>query len=263
MEFNTNHHKNLKYLIWVLTAFLLILTISGIIGIQNKIKQGKYIGQDVMIRNTFTVSDSAEVYTKPDLGMITFSVKTEARTVAKAMAENTEKMNNIISFLKNSGVDQKDLKTTNFDIYPRYEYDRSSSIYPSGERVLAGYDVSQSLEVKIRELDKAGDLIAGTAERGANQVGNLYFVVENEDEFEAQARAEAIKKARAKAEKIAEDLDVDIVGIVNFSENGQAPRYYDYSLSERGIGGGGGGSPEIETGENKIEVFVSITYEIN
>ena len=257
MEFNSEHYKNLKFLVWILIAFLAVLTVSGLVGIQNKIKEGRYIGQDVMIRNTFTVTDSAEVFAKPDLGLITFSVKTEAKTVSKAMPKNTEKMNNIINFLKDSSIEDKDLKTTSFNIYPRYDY---SSI--SSRRTLTGYEITQSLEVKIRNLSKTGDLISGAASRGANQVGNLSFMIDNQDELKEQARTEAIKKAKAKADKIAKDLGVDIVGVVNFNENSQVPQYYDYAYSEKGIGGGSV-SPEIETGENKIEVFVNIIYEIN
>ncbi len=258
MEFNTNQN-NIKYLVWVLTAFLLVLSFSGLIGIQNKIKEGRYIGQDAMIRNTFTVSDSAEVFAKPDLGLITLSVKSEASTVESAMADNTKKMNAVLESLKDMGVEDKDLKTAAFNIYPRYDYAPSS-----GKRTLSGYEITQSVNVKIRDLDKVGDIISEATDKGANQVGNLYFTVDDEEELREQARTEAIKKAREKAEKIADDLGVDIIGIVNFSESGQSPQYYDYSERAYGIGGGGGGlAPSIETGENKIEVYVNITYEIN
>ena len=246
-------------LVVILSIFLLVLTISNIVGIQNKVKQGKYIGQDVESRSTISVAGTGEVYAKPDLALVSFSVVIEAKTVGEAMSQNTEKMNNIISFIKEQGVESKDLKTTSFNIYPRYDYDRSSSIYPSGKRVLVGYEVTQQLEVKIRDLDKTGQIIEGAANNGANQIGSLQFTVENEDELKKQARKEAIEKAKAKAEELAGQLGVKLVRIISFSEGGYVPIFY----SESAIKGIGGGAPDIEIGENKISVNVSITYEIN
>ena len=263
MEFNKEnclnyHHRNFKFLVWTLTAFLIVLTISGVVGINNKIKENRYIGQDVMIRNTFSVSGSAEVYAKPDLGLITFSVKTESKTVANAMLDNSKKMNNIIDRLKELEVEDKDLKTTAFNIRPRYEYERES-----GKQTLVGYGITQSLEVKIRNLDNVGKIIQGATDKGANQVGNLSFVIDNEEEFKEQARAEAIKKAQAKAKKIAEELGVKIIGVVSFDEGVQTPSFNYLEKAVYGMDGGGEISPSIETGENKIEVNVSIVYEIN
>jgi uncharacterized protein YggE len=196
MEHQNFHHcckgkKNLIIiLIIILSIFLFVLTISSIVSIQNKVKQGRYIGQDVESRNIISVAGTGEVYAKPDLALISFSVVIEAKTVGEAMSQNTEKMNNIISFIKEQGVENKDLKTTSFNIYPRYDYDRTSSIYPSGKRVLVGYEVIQQLEVKIRDLDKTGQIIEGAASAGANQAGNLQFIVENEDDLKKQASLE-------------------------------------------------------------------------
>ncbi len=266
MEFLKNHcseNKNVFIiLVIVLIAFLFILSISGIVGILNQIKEGKYIGQEIETKNTITVSDTGEVYTKPDLGITSFSVKTEKKTVAQAMSENTEKMNEIINSMKNLGVEEKDLKTTTFNIYPRYDYVERAS-FVQGTRVLAGYEITQSLQVKIRDLDKIGQIIESATDAGANQVGNLSFTIDKEDEFKKQAREEAINKAKVKAKELADQLGVNLVRIVSFNENGQAPVYYDnYSMKEAS-GIGGAGAPQIETGENKIEVSVSITYEIN
>ncbi len=263
MEFNKekylDYHKNFKFLIWILAAFLIVLTISGMVGIFNKIKENKYIGRDVMIRDTFSVSGSAEVYAKPDLGLITFSVKTENRTVANAMLDNSKKMNDIINSLKGLEIEEKDLKTTAFNIYPRYEYERDS-----GRQTLVGYEIIQSLEVKIRNLDNVGEIIQAATDKGANQVGNLSFVIDNKDEIREQARIEAIQDAKNKAEKIAKELGVNLVGAVSFNEGAQTQSSYDYlEKSALGIGGGGEMSPSIETGENKIEVNVYVVYEIN
>lgn len=260
----SDHHKILRLLGTVLIIFLAVLTISTLVSIQNKIKQSKYIGQEIESKNTITVSGTGEIYAKPDLALATFSVQTEKKTVAQAMTENTKKMNQVIDFMKQAGIEEKDLKTTNFNIYPLYEYRTETSIIPvTGRRVLVGYEIIQSLEVKMRDLEKVGQIIEGATEAGANQVGDLQFTIDQEDELKKQARQEAISKAKAKAEEIVDQLGINLVRIVSFNESSAAPSYYE-ALKEAGLGIGGGGEvPQIETGENKIEVTVSITYEIN
>ena len=249
-----------------LLIFSLIVWIG--VDISNKLKEGRYIGRDIELRNTIMVSGTGEIYAKPDLALTTFSVVTEKKTVAEAMQENTKKMNAIIDFIKEQGVEKKDLKTTTFNIYPRYEwYEKGTScIYPcpSGKRVLVGYEVDQSLQVKIRDLGKIGDIIQGATEKGANDVGDLQFTIDNQDELKKQARKEAIEEAEAKAKELASQLGIDLVRIINFNESGVVPFPY-YSVEKMtGLGGGEEVSvPQIETGENKIEVTVTITYEIN
>lgn len=258
-DFKNCGHKVLCALAGVLILFLAVLTISAAVGIGNKIKEGRYIGQEIESKNTITVSDSAEVYAKPDLALVVLSVVTEAKTVAQAMSQNTSKMNAVIDSTKEIGVNEKDLKTTSFNIFPRYDYIRSG-IIPSGKRVLVGYEVTQSLQVKIRDLEKIGQILEGATDAGANQVGSLQFTIDDQDELKAQVREEAIKKARAKAKKIANELGVDLVRVVSFSESAQAISY-DYALKSEAMGGGA--APQIETGENKIETTVNIVFEIN
>ena len=247
-------------LLIILTVFLLAVTIYTVVSVQNKIKEGRYIGQEIESRNTITVSDKSEVYARPDLGITTFSVVTEKKTVSEALNENTEKMNEIIDSMKEQGVEDQDLKTTSFNIYPRYDWYGETRFYPQGRRVLVGYEVRQSLEVKIRDLEKIGEIIQGATDAGANQVGDLQFTIDKEDEFKKQARGQAIEKAQAKAQELASQLGVRLVRIVNFSESGVFPRYYAF---EETLGKGGDEAPQIEVGENKIEVNVTITYEIN
>ena len=126
---------------------------------------------------------------------------------------------------------------------------------------MVGYEVTQSLQVKIRDLEKIGQIIEGATGAGANQVGSLQFTIDGQDELKAQIREEAIKKARAKAEKIADKLGVDLVRVVGFSEGALAVRY-DYALKAEAMGGNAE-APQIETGENKVETTVSIVFEIN
>lgn len=266
-------------LILVLTFYVLILGL-------NAIKSGKYIGKlGAAQGSTITVSDSSDVYAKPDLAVMDFTVVSQAKTVADAMADNTAKMNAVIEAVKKLGVDAKDLQTTNFYISPRYDYVREAVttptpaatgavgaggsavssptlIYPNGKQVLAGYDVNQTLTVKMRDLAKVGQIIESATVAGANQAGSLQFTIDKPDVLEQQARGEAIVKAKAKAKELADQLGVSLGRITGFSENESAP-YPIYAKSvAMDAAGTGGAAPSIETGQNKITASVSITYEI-
>jgi len=262
MEFQEAQFKNLKFVFGILAIlFLAMVTVWFGVGALNKLKENRFIGKEAEVKNTISVSGTGEIWTKPDLVLIDFSVVGEKKTVIEAMAENTKKMNSVIEAIKSQGVEEKDLKTTNFSISPRYEWYEKSEIYPAGKRVLVGYEVNQTLQVKIRDLTKIGNIIQVATKAGANQVGDLQFTIDKQDELKSQARKEAIEKAKAKAKEIAGQLGVKLVKITNFSENAIAPIPYPYFM-EKAMSGGAE-TPQIQTGENKIEVQVSITYEID
>lgn len=259
------HFKKVLFAVFIsiLTVFFVVLTISTFIGVLNKIKEGRNIGKSDM-KNTISVSGTGEVYAQPDLGVIDISVVTEKKTVAEAVSENANKMNAVISSVKSNGVSEKDLKTMNFSITPQYEYPKGTEVYGGG-RTLSGYEVSQRLEVKVRNLEKVGDIINGATSAGANEVGNLYFTIDEKDQFENAAKEEAIKKAKEMADIIAKQLGVKLVKISGFYENSYAP--YSSMKEDSVLGMGGGVSsiaptPTIQTGENKITSNVTITYEI-
>ncbi len=242
----------------ILGLFLIVLTISAVISIKEKLQETE---------NKITVLGVGIVYTEPELALASFSVISEAKTVAEAMSENAEKMNKVVDFMKEQGIEEKDLKTANFNIYPRYEwYDEENQIFSSGgKRVLVGYELTQTLEVKIRDMEKIGAIIEGGASAGANQIGDLQFTLDDEkqEELKKQAREEAIDKAKSKAKELAEQLGVRLVKISNFSESSLVPYFYPMKESVAGMGGADSASvPQIQTGENKVEVQVSITYEI-
>ena len=241
---NCGEKKYWSALAAIIGIFLVVLTVGKIVDIQNKVRPEQ---------GTVTFSGTGEIFAKPDLVTTSFSVLTQAKTVAEALSGNTQKMNAVVDFMKSQGVAEKDLKTTNFNIFPRYEYQK-------GKSVLVGYEVDQSLEVKIRDLSKIGQILQGGADAGANQVGDLNFTVDKADELKSQARLLAIGQAKAKAKELTSQLGVKLGKITNFSENGGFPIIFGMSkaMSE----GMGGGAPQIQTGENKIEVTVSITYEI-
>lgn len=236
--------------------FLLLVLIIVVIGYfaastDQKIRSGE--------TRTITVNGTAEVYASPDVGLITISVKSEDIDIAKATNENSTTMNGIITFLKGEGIDQKDIKTTGFSINPRYEYEMKT-----GKRTLVGYEITQSVNVKIRDLTKIGKVISESTSLGANDISSLSFIIDNDEQIKEQAKELAIKDAKDKAQKLEKELGIKMVRIVSYSE-GSYPMYDSYY----GVGGGAEMKasssitpPTIETGQNKITSNVSITYSI-
>ncbi|MEI6191216.1 MAG: SIMPL domain-containing protein [bacterium] len=223
---------------------------------------GDFNGNNAL-KDTITFTGKGEVVVKPDIATVSFGVTAENLDVAKAQTEATTKMNKIIDLLKNKGVAEKDIKLTNYNIYPRYDY-LQAQIYPyTGKQTLAAYVVSQTVEVKIRDISKAGEILSGVGEFGVTDVSGLTFTVDNEEVVKDQARDLAITDAKAQAKTLAKSLGVRLVKITNYSENGNYPVYYEMNKSMAlGMGGSDAAVPQVPMGENKITSNVSITYQI-
>jgi len=264
---NENHpgwQPKLVSFIGIATIFLMVATAVMTIEFFNRLKENDYIGQSLEFRSEVTVTGQAEKFVKPDLAIINLGVTTEGETVSEVMTENAKAMNDIIEALKEEDtLLDENIKTREFNLSPRYEW-RTEPDYIEGERILVGYEVSQTLEVRISEFDIIGPIVQKVADLGANQIGALVFIVENEDVIKNELRGEAIAQARGKAKELASQLGVSLKRIIYFRE--EAP------ITSWARGGGDMAyleeiespvAPSIQSGENKVEVNVSITYEIN
>jgi uncharacterized protein len=253
-----------------LSLFAIVMTLFVVVKGVNEIRESKFIGGGTVPQSTITISGEGEVFAVPDIAMFSFGVDEEAGTVAKAQDGAAKKINAALAFLKDSGVKEKDIKTTNYSVYPRYEFRREEIVcitfpcpQPPGERVLIGYQVSQNVSVKVRDVDEAGEILSGIGVLGVTNVSGLSFSVDDEDVLQREARQMAIEDAQDKAKELARDLGVRLVRIVSFSESGSQP--YPRFFAENAALGKGGDAlvvPDIPVGENKIVSRVSISYEI-
>ena len=243
-----------------ITIFKVILVVVVVLFLGRVIiGGGRYSSPDLQ-KDTIVVSGKGEIAVKPDLATVSFSVSEENLDVAKASDAVNSIISKIVADLEENGVDEKDIKTTSYNIYPRYEY-INTYIYPyTGKQVLAGYNVSQSIDLKIRDLSKAGKIISDLGEMGATNMSSLTFTNDKYDDLVKQARDEAIKQARDEAQKLAKSLGVRLVKIVGYSEGGNYPVYFRDAVSSSL--GKGGGEATLPAGENTITSNVSITYEI-
>ncbi|MDP6387953.1 MAG: SIMPL domain-containing protein [Candidatus Pacebacteria bacterium] len=250
----------------ILGIVLLILAVFLIVKTVNTIKEYKFIGGGISATNTITVSGEGEVFAVPDIVEFSFSVVEEKKTVADAQKIATQRIKSIFAFLEKNDIKKTDIKTTGYNVYPRYEFINKNCTDgicpPGGERVLKGFEVNQSVSVKVRDTQEAGNVLSGIGERGATNVSGLEFTIDDEEDLFAEARKKAIEDAQKKAKQLAKDLDVKLVRIVSFSESGRpfSPRFAFKEIAA--LDSVDGGAPEIPVGENKITSNVSIVYEI-
>lgn len=239
----------------------LALSLVGYVGILswNAYASHRTIGQPENVRDTITLGGEGKVTSKPDVANVSIGVFTTGAEVPTVQKQNTEQMNKIVAAMKALGVKDEDIQTSNYNVYPEYDY-------RDGQQALRGYRVSQDVAIKVRDLGKIGDVLAKAGELGSNQIYGVNFNVDDKTDLEKQARDEAIADAKAKAEALAKQLGVRIGKVVSFSENGGSypvPLMYDaYATKEAASGIGGAPSPDIQSGSFDVTKNVSITFEI-
>ena len=246
------HHRGPMVKIIGLFVILFLATL-----IVNNLKTFGHIGEAPRMPYTITISGEGKVTAAPNIAVTSVGLVTEKNDVGAAQSENTQKMNKLIAAMKAAGIADEDLKTTQYQIYPKYSYDSKT-----GSNI-TGYSVTQSVEIKIRDLTKISDVLAKAGEAGANQVTGVQFTIDEPKNLRAEAREEAVKDAEEKAEKLAKELGVRLGKVVNFNEmrSGDMPSPMPMYAKE-GMGGAADSAPTVQTGTLEINSEVAVTYEI-
>lgn len=255
----TNLYKWGRVVLVLLAVFLAVASLSGLKGLRDP--NPAY--------NALTVTGEGEVFAVPDIASFSFSVSVDAKSVSEAQSGVTEKMDAILAALKGLGIEEKDVKTSDYSVYPKYVYGSQPctlqypSVCPPSRQVQDGYTASHSVTVKVRDTEKAGEALSAAGSAGATNLSSLSFTIDDEDQLISEARAEAIKDAKQKAETLAEELGVRLVRVMAYNDNmggGSVPYYRE------GMGGDGvsfaAKAPTLPSGENKVSISVSVTYEI-
>jgi len=163
-------------------------------------------------------------------------------------------MNAVIENVKSQGIEEKDIKTTNYNLSPDYRYDENTE-----RRFITGYTMTQTVSLKVRDLTKVASILGGITPLGVNQVGGVEFDLENRDKALADARAEAISKAKDKAEQMAKEAGVKLGRITSVNEYQSVNGY----RGEYAMGGDmmkASIAPSIQPGTQEITVEVTLNY---
>jgi uncharacterized protein len=221
----------------------------------------------VSVRNdypgkTFSVDASGEIDTTPDVATFSVSVTTEGgNDVAGIQQSNTDKMNQVDAFLKEQGIDARDIKTSQYSISPRYEYPPCGKVSCSAPKI-SGYSISQTFDIKVRDIAKLGALLSGVVENGGNTVSEVKFVVDDSDAARDVARKEAIRKAQEKAESIAQSAGFRLGKLVSVYEDTAADTSNTGDARD-GLMSAKLSTPVIEPGTQETQVQMTLTYEIH
>ena len=214
--------------------------------------------QDVTAATTtryITVVGQGKTSIEPDMASLNLGVQTSAATVAEAMNSNSDTMDAILAAVKEAGVADKDIQTSNYNIYLDEGY-RGPDM--ASEPM---YRVSNMVTVKVRDLGTVGEVLDAAVAAGANQIWGVNFTVEDWTTAEGQAREKAMADARARAESLAGLAEVEVGEVLSISEvvGGMATPYLRGTAMEMASGmGGGGGS--ITPGELEYSTSIQVTY---
>lgn len=191
----------------------------------------------------------------PDVLTLTLGVDSRARTASEALTRNNERARQVIAILRDAGVDSKDIQTSNLWLMPIYDDDGIS---------IDGYAVSNTVTAQIRDLSKAGDVIDAASAAGGEDivVQGLTFDIEDDSKLIATARAEAVRRARAQAEQLAEAAGVKLGEILSISES-SSPSFPPIYFGQRDLAAEAApNAAPIEPGTEELEVQVTIVFEI-
>jgi uncharacterized protein YggE len=202
-----------------------------------------------------TIAVEQRVSAKPDIATVTAGVATEAPTAEAALAANAQRMTAVIAAIRRAGVAERDIQTARLSVQPQMVY---------GENVpprVSGYQASNTVSVKVRNLANLGKTVDAVVAQGGNQLEGVSFGIDNPDPLLDGARAEAMKKARARAEIYAQAAGLRVARIVAITETGAAPppRLYAAPMAARAEAFA---STPVAPGEVDLTAGVSVTFEL-
>jgi len=221
--------------------------------------QPQRIQKEAEANREITVHGTGKVQSKPDIAQYSLGVTTGAQpSAAVAMTTLTDKFNAVLNAVKQQGVKAEDIKTTNLSINPVYDWN-------NGKQTLRGFEAAENIEVKIRDLNKIGDVLAKSTLEGVNQASGIQFTIDDLDKLQTEAQKNAIADAQGKAKELAKSLGVSLGKVKTFSSSGSTPDSSQLYRNATPMGAGSADlakSPEIPVGTQEIIANVTIVYEI-
>lgn len=197
-----------------------------------------------------------EVTRTPDLATISAGVVTQAATAGAAMAENATHMAATVVALRKAGVADRDIQTSSISLNPQYRYGDNQP------PVLTGYQASNQVSIRFRDVRRAGAILDTLVAQGANQINGPSFSVDRPEGALDEARTAAIGKARARAELYAKAAGLSVKRILSISEGGDAAPPRPMPMMAMAARSKEAADTSIEAGEQRLSVSVSVSFEL-
>ena len=200
--------------------------------------------------HTITVSGVGTIKVTPDVADVQLGVTLTRDTARAARADAAEAMNKVLAALRALGIADADLRTSYFNIGPLYDYNTSA------QRII-GYQVSNVIDVHVRDLAKLADVIDESVTAGATTVNGVTFDVADRASAERQAREAAVRDARAHADTLAGAAGVTIIGVASISEAGMVTPWPYPMMREFA---GADASTPVLPGTSDVSLSVTVVY---
>jgi len=243
-----------------ITVFIFIIILSLFVAAKlfSEIKSDQFPSSV----NVITVDGSGEVLATSDIATLDVTVTKDGATAKEAQSLLNEMVTKSLEYLKGQNIEDKDIKSEYGGLSPKYAYTCYTYSCYDNQKVI-GYTATQTVTVKIRDVDSANTVRTGLANLGITNISGPTFSIDDEKAYQNEAQAKAIEEAKTKAEVLAKQLGVKLGKIVSFSDNSNGNGYY---LKAMAVGAAMEDSvssaPTLPKGENKITSSVTITYEI-
>lgn len=196
-----------------------------------------------------TVTGEATVAVAPDTAMIRLGVGTQEKTAREASEANARQMTAVIAAIKDTGVADRDIQTSRLSLQPQYDPNKN------GTARLTGFQASNQVTVRIRDIDKLPTVLDRAITAGANEMSGIEFVVSEQSKLLDQARDDAIADTRRKADLYAKAAGAKLGRVVSITEEGSAP-------PPRPIQALRAGAVPIAPGEQTLRAIVTVSYEL-
>ncbi len=248
--------KGASIVVIILGVFLLVQTMSSYKNLR---------GANPSV-NSISVVGEGEAFGVADIATFSFGVSADADSVSEAQKQVTEKMNSIFTALKELGIEEKDIKTSNYSVYPKYKFEDvvcRGNICPPSQQVPDGYTVSHDVTVKVRKTDDAGKVLSMVGDKGATNVSGLTFITDDRTALQNEARAMAIEDAKEQAKILAKSLGVRLGDVITYYDNNNPGGYpTPMYAGKEAMAQDAGNTVSISLGENQVVSNVTVVYEI-
>lgn len=215
------------------------------------------LAQDAPRTPRIIVTGQGESAMRPDMAVLTLGVMRQADTARAALDAANAAMAEVTAAMKAEGIAERDLQTSNFSISPVYAYPSSDN--PGQPPKITGYEVNNTLTVRLRDIAKVGTVLDKAVTLGVNQGGGISFTNDDPSAALTEARIKAVKDATAKAKTLAEAAGVGLGPVVEISEQSYMPQPMPYAMKARDAAPA---SVPVEAGENAYRVDVNVTFEL-
>lgn len=206
--------------------------------------------------DTFSVSGEGKATVSPDIAVVNAGVQTQGATAKQAQDQLNKSINAVSEAVKKAGIDAKDIQTSNYSVYPNYDYN-------GGQQKIIGYHANSTLTIKVREIDRANSVLDAATANGANQVGGISFDVDDKTKAENEARTKAVAEAKKKASDAAQIAGFRLGRIINYHEGfGGGPVPMAYGTRDTEMAKAQSNPTQVEPGSQDITITVTLSYDI-